>query len=425
MAIRYLDMFAGIGGFRSGLEKIGGFQCVAYCEIDEKARKAYEALYDTKGEICFEDATKINPEDVPDVDLICGGFPCQSFSIAGKRKGFDDIRGTLFFEIARIASAKKPTLLFLENVQGLLSHNKGRTFYTILKTLDELGYDVCWQVCNSANFGTPQSRKRLFIIGYRRGKCSSKVFAFDDINPQTLVRRLPGNEGNRVYDSRGLSVTLTADGGGKGGKCGLYVMPIAIKSKTKSGYQPAFPNDSIDVSYLTLNSRRGRVGAKIAHTLTTNSTQAYYFVDMNPSPKLTELARCITARQDSGISKRKGEHSGVFVIIKELTPEEIIELEYDNSQHWAFENPNTHKVTALIITNKKGETFVGYIRKLTPRECWRLQGFSDEQIDKVEALGLSDAALYKMAGNAVSVPVISAFGEMLKSIMKEINENGI
>ena len=158
MSIKYLDMFSGIGGFRSGLEKVGGFKCVGYCEIDEYARRAYEALYDTKGEMCFENARTINPDMLPDVDVICGGFPCQSFSIAGKRRGFDDIRGTLFFEIARIAAVKKPALLFLENVPGLLSHDKGWTFATILSTLDNIGYDVWWQVCNSANFGVPQSR---------------------------------------------------------------------------------------------------------------------------------------------------------------------------------------------------------------------------------------------------------------------------
>ena len=117
MPIRYFDMFAGSGGFRSALEAIGGFECVGYCEIDKYARQAYEAMYDTRGELFFEDARKIVPEQLPDIDLICGGFPCQSFSIAGARRGFDDIRGTLFFEIARIAAVKRPEFLLLENVQ--------------------------------------------------------------------------------------------------------------------------------------------------------------------------------------------------------------------------------------------------------------------------------------------------------------------
>lgn len=418
MSIKYLDMFSGIGGFRSGLEKVGSFECVGYCEIDEYARRAYEAMYNTKGEMYFEDATKINPDDLPDIDLICGGFPCQAFSIAGRRNGFNDTRGTLFFEIARIAAVKKPALLFLENVPGLLNHDKGRTFATILNALDEIGYDVSWTVLNSANFGVPQARKRVYITGFLRGKCAGEVFTYPNTNPKTIVRRVPGSEGNRVYSADGLSVTLTAGGGGGGGKTGLYLIPIPVKSKTKSGYQFAFPNDSIDVSYLTMNSRRGRVGSEIAHTLTTNSTQAFYFIDMNPNAKLTQLARCITARQDSGINHRKGEHSGIMVIVKELTADEVLQLG-DKSDYWTFENPNDDTITALIIFDNEGNFFIGYIRRLTPRECWRLQGFTDEQFDKVISAGISDTQLYKMAGNAVSVPVISAFGKQIKRILNK------
>lgn len=413
MSIKYLDMFSGIGGFRSGLEKVGGFKCVGYCEIDEYARRAYEALYDTKGEMCFENARTINPDMLPDVDVICGGFPCQSFSIAGKRRGFDDIRGTLFFEIARIAAVKKPALLFLENVPGLLSHDKGRTFATILSTLDNIGYDVWWQVCNSANFGVPQSRNRLYIIGYNRKKCEGEILPFNQTNPKTIIRRLPGSEGRRVYSNEALGITLTASS-----NTGLYIISIPVKSKTKSGYQLAFPNDSIDIAYIELNSRRGRVGAEIAHTLMTGSTQAYYFIDMNSNPKLTELARCITARQDSGINHRKGEHSGIMVIVKELTADEVLQLG-DKSDYWTFENPNDDTITALIIFDNEGNFFIGYIRRLTPRECWRLQGFTDEQFDKVISAGISDTQLYKMAGNAVSVPVISAFGKQIKRILNK------
>ena len=181
--IKYFDIFAGIGGFRSVLEKAGGFECVGYCEIDRYAKKAYETMYDTEGEVYYDDARKINPNELPDFDLICGGFPCQSFSIAGKRGGFDDARGTLFFEIARIAAVKKPKYLLLENVPGLLSHDSGRTFATILGSLDELGYDVAWQVLNSANFRVAQSRKRVFIIGFLREKCAGKVLSFTEENP--------------------------------------------------------------------------------------------------------------------------------------------------------------------------------------------------------------------------------------------------
>ncbi len=156
MAIRFFDMFAGIGGFRSGLEAVGGFECIGHCEIDPKANQAYNAMYDTKGEVYYADAREINPESMPDFDLLCAGFPCQSFSVAGRRHGFkDDARGTLFFEIARIVEYKQPPFLLLENVPGLLSHDEGRTFNTILSSLVELGYDIEWCVLNSKDFGVP------------------------------------------------------------------------------------------------------------------------------------------------------------------------------------------------------------------------------------------------------------------------------
>jgi len=226
MAIRFFDMFSGIGGFRSGLEKIGGFQCVGHCEIDKAANQAYCAIYNPEGEVYYADATKIDPTTLPDFELLCGGFPCQTFSIAGRRSGFDDARGTLFFEIARIAAVKKPPYLFLENVPGLLSHDQGRTFAVILDTLDGLGYDVCWQVLNSKDFGVPQSRKRVFIIGYLRTGRAGRILSFTEANPTALEQILPGSEGNRVYSADGLSVTLTSGAGGFGGKTGLYVESI-------------------------------------------------------------------------------------------------------------------------------------------------------------------------------------------------------
>lgn len=410
MSIKYLDMYSGIGGFRSALDAVGGFECVGYCEIDKFAKEAYETLYDTKGETYFEDARNINPDDLPDIDLICAGFPCQSFSLAGKQRGFDDTRGTLFFEVARVAAAKRPALLYLENVQNLLSHDKGWTFETILEVLDDIGYDVSWTVLNSANFGVPQSRNRVFITGFLRGRCAGEIFAFSQANPKTLKQRLPGCEGNRVYDSNGLAITLTSSAGGFGGRTGLYILPI--KSKTKIGYQFAHSGDSINTAYANNNTRRGRVGEGIAHTETTTATLAVYLIDMNPSPQLTELARCITARQDSGISNRKGEHSAVLVIVKEITPDEIKELNGIKA-----EESNTDKTAGVIIlSDEEDNQYIAYIRKLTPKECWRLQGFTDEQFNKVKAIGMSDSQLYKMAGNAVTVPAVFAISRELKRI---------
>ena len=170
---------------------------------------------------------------------------------------------------------------------------------------------------------------------------------------------------------------------------------LLIKAKTKDGYQVAYPGDSIDIAFSGQNSRRGRVGNQVAHTLTTSATQAYYFIDLNPDPKLTEIARCITARHDSGISNRKAEHSGVFVESTNIADDEKFAV--------AFVEPN-------------GEVHIGRIRKLTPRECWKLQGFTDDQFDKAKATGLSDSRLYKMAGNAVTVNVIAEIGKIIKIV---------
>ncbi len=163
-----------------------------------------------------------------------------------------------------------------ENVPGLLSHNKGRTFKTILSSLDQLGYDVVWQVLNSKNFGVPQSRKRLYLIGFHREKCAGQVLSFTQTNSKTTVQRYPGKEGDRIYSSEGTSITLTSNAGGFGGRTGLYSIEelgLPINVNTKDGYQIAYPGDSIDTAYLGQNSRRGRVGNQVAHTLTTSQTQ--------------------------------------------------------------------------------------------------------------------------------------------------------
>ena len=386
MAIRFFDMFSGIGGFRSGLEWIGGFECIGHCEIDKYANQAYNAIYEPKGELFYEDARTINPDDLPDIDLICAGFPCQAFSIAGRRQGFDDARGTLFFEIARIAAIKRPPFLLLENVPGLLSHDGGWTFATILLTLSELGYDVTWQVLNSKDFGVPQSRKRVYIIGFLRERCAGEILAFNEANVKALAQRIPGREGDRVYSTDGVSITLTSTAGGFGGKTGLYEINTPSDEETLC------------------------------------DSQGVFFIDMNEGAKLTDTARCITARQDSGISKHKGEHSGVFV---EDRARAVNSPERDTvrQQGRRIKEPDEPMFT-LTTQDKHGVMRYGRVRRLMPIECFRLQGFTEEQFKKAEATGLKDGRLYKMAGNAVSVPVISALGMFIKSIADKDNIGG-
>ena len=376
-------MFAGIGGFRSALEAVGSFHCVGYCEIDPYPRRAYEAMYDTRKEVCFHDARTIDPAELPDFDLLCGGFPCQSFSASGRRAGFADPRGTLFFELARLAEAKRPRYLLFENVAGLLTHDEGRTFGTILRTLDELGYDVAWQVLNSKDFGVPQSRNRVYIVGYLRDICAGEVLAFTETSPASLSEIGKHPQTSRVYDGNGLSCTLTSNCGGFGGRTGMYAVPI--NCKTAQGYKTAYISESSSTESVTPTSQ----------IFLPEGVVKGCFVDMNANPAFTDIARCVTTRQDAGIGPHPRERSCVF--------QEIREGEINGR-------------FVLIVTDADGEVHYGVIRKLTPRECWRLQGFTDEQFNKVAALGFSDARLYKMAGNAVSVPVISALGRKIKEI---------
>lgn len=370
MAIRFFDMFAGIGGFRSGLEQIGGFECVGHCEIDKYVNAAYCAMYETEGEYYCADARTIDPGTMPDFDLICAGFPCQSFSVAGKRLGFSDTRGTLFFEVARIAAAKRPPFLFLENVPGLLSHDGGRTLDTIFSALVEMGYHLEWCVLNSKYFGVPQQRRRLYIIGCLDSRCAGQIFPIRSGDAPDLKQLIGGPQGQRVYDPKGIACTQCAGSGGWGGKTGLY------------------------------------------------------FIDMNADPQITDVARCITAKQDSGVSYHRGEHSAVLV---EEGPRAVLYPEKKKTRQNGrrFKEPDEPMFT-LTAQDRHGVIHRGRVRKLMPIECWRLQGYTDEQFYKAQALGLADGHLYKMAGNSVTVPVISAIGQKIRMLNEKyyITEKG-
>ena len=415
--IQFFDLFSGIGGFREGLRRAGNFVCVGHCEVDTYADKNYRLLFDTEGEWFCNDARTIETERMPDFDLLCAGFPCQAFSIAGKREGFADARGTLFFEIARLVADKRPAYFILENVPGLLSHDKGRTFHTILSTLSELGYGVEWKVLNSKDFGVPQSRKRVYLVGYLDRRCAGKILPFPTANGTPLVQIQTGRQGERIYKAEGLSCTLTSGAGGVGGKTGLYEVGVPIKENTKQGYKMAYPGDSIDLGYAGLNTRRGRVGHQIAHTLTTGIQQGtLHFVDLSPPPLVTEHCRCLNTRQ-SGIHNHKGECSGV---LKEEGARAVLNpgREETRQNGRRMKEPEEPMFT-ITATDRHGVAYRGRIRKLVPRECLRLQGFYDWQIDRIEQ-DTSDSQLYKQAGNGVTVNVIEAIGTLLRQADAEI-----
>lgn len=349
--MKFIDLFAGIGGFRLGMES-AGHECVAFCEIDKFARSSYKAIHNTEGEIELHDITTVTDDEIRaigHVDAICGGFPCQAFSIAGHRRGFEDTRGTLFFEIARFASVLKPKYLFLENVKGLLNHDKGDTFEVILSALDEFGYDVEWQVLNSKDFGVPQNRERVFIIGHLRGQRGQKIFPIGGKDEKSSAERLGINilgntknpngtvQGTRdiVHDPKGIVGTLTATDykGPKQVAIPNEIKKIRVREATKQGYAEASVGDSVNLSHPNSKTRRGRVGEGIANTLVTGDSQG------------------------------------------------------------------------VVTPNFR-------IRKLTPRECWRLQGFPDWAFDKAQEVN-SNSQLYKQAGNSVTVNVIKEIARYL------------
>ena len=326
--ITFSDLFSGIGGFRLGLERINSdrgflqgqenediqerisdterrqtwiksdsvFRCVWSNDFNKYANQVYTARF---GEANHHsgDIRGINAETIPDHDLLCAGFPCQAFSVAGKRHGFKDTRGTLFFEILRVAEAKRPRLLLLENVKGLLSHDGGRTFATILNALEELGYWWEYQVLNSKYFGVPQNRERVFIVGHLRGTGGREIF------------------------------------------------PIT---------------ESSELSFET-----ERVGEGISS--------------------------CLDAHYAKGARKQRQ-----FI--------EVQPLRFLNRNQKNFDD----NAMTIDTTNSTGIKQGTKIRRLTPIECERLQGFPDNWTE-----GLSDTQRYKCLGNAVTVNVIEFLGQRI------------
>ena len=210
--MKYISLFAGIGGFDLALDRLG-HECVYANDFDKYATQIYRSRFNR--EIDTRDIRLVETSDIPDFDLLVGGFPCQAFSIAGNRKGFEDTRGTLFFEIARIIKDKRPRYFLLENVKGLLSHDTGKTFQTILASINELGYECEWQILNSKNHGVPQNRERIFISGYIRGESRPKVLPIRYTNSKDIVQiNNPTHSNNRVYSTEGVSPTLNTMQGG-------------------------------------------------------------------------------------------------------------------------------------------------------------------------------------------------------------------
>ncbi len=315
---KVIDLFAGIGGFRIAMQNLGG-ECVFTSEIDKYSQKTYQ---DNFGDMPHGDITKIDEKDIPDFDVLCAGFPCQAFSIAGRRGGFNDTRGTLFFDVARIIKEKQPKAFFLENVKGLRSHEKGKTLATILNVLrEDLGYFVPNpEIINAKNFGVPQHRERIFIVGFHK---------------DTLINTFE------------------------------YPRP----TDEKIVFEDIRESEVVDTKYYLSN--------KYLQTLKNHK-----------------------ARHES-----KGNGFGYAVIPNDGISNTIVVGGMGKERNLVYDD----RVTDFTPTTKiQGEVNREYIRKMTPREWARLQGYPDTF--KIE---VADVHAYKQFGNSVAVPAIQATAQQI------------
>lgn len=326
---KFIDLFAGIGGFRIAMQNLGG-KCVFTSEWDQQAKKTYAANF---GEVPFGDITKEHTKKfIPDgFDVLCAGFPCQAFSIAGKRGGFEDTRGTLFFDVAEIIKRKQPKAIYLENVKGLFNHDKGKTLKTILNVLrNDLGYYVPEpQVLNAKDFGVPQNRERIFIVGFR-------------------------------------------------GDLGIDSFEYPKPTKKKVTFEDVKEEDVVSVKYYLSNTY---LNTLINHKKRHESKGNGFGYEIIPADGTANAVVC------GGMGR---ERNLVYDDrLKDFTP----------------------------VTHIKGEVNRQGIRKMTPREWARLQGFPDNFI-----IPVADASAYKQFGNSVAVPAIQATAnEIIKRILKNVN----
>ena len=436
--LTFIDMFAGIGGFRSGMEK-AGHKCVGFIEWDKFARQSYRAMYNTEGEFNGKDIQIISGEDLPNADVWCFGSPCTNISIAGKQKGLGGEQSRMFFEVIRLLEEraenkkKKPSYLLMENVKNLLSSNGGWDFARVQIEMDKAGYDVEWNVFNSAEV-VPQNRERIYIVGHLRGASTRKIFPIQRQGRyagEEQSIKVMGNTSNtqhnaeRVIDANGLSPTVTAS---------QYKHPIQVQvkqigniRKTNSfGGNPqtgrVYSTDGLSPTLNTMqgggrepkilvkpvltpdriskkqNGRRFKNDGEPSFTITSVDRQGVAFERLEPKEQFGRLGQQAVDTYNDNISSIK---SG-----------DVIEP-YNHRLHTNGKTPTVTtrpeglKTAIIPVTNNLR------IRKLTPLECWRLQGFSDEQFYKAKQAGVSNSQLYKQAGNAVSVPVVEAIAKQM------------
>lgn len=454
--MKFIDFFAGIGGFHSGLENTG-HEMVGWVEWDKFARQSYEAMYDIEGKYTANDIKSIKDgKELPEADLWAFGSPCTNISVAGNRKGLQGEQSSMFFEVIRLLNDRsweeKPTVLLMENVKNLLSSNRGWDFATVINKMDEAGYDVEWEVFNSS-WTIPQNRERVYIVGHKRGIAYTPVFPISRQNleakrkynvlrdvlerevdekfylskdkvEQLLVNdkkstfsnggdiKVVGNTSNTRYrshdvvDSCGVSKTITAS---EGVKVNSLIGIGVLGNTSNTGHHT---EDVLDEKGLS----KTLTAASFKHPIQI-ATEVKQVGNISHSTSFGGNPQTGRVYDESGLSPtlntmQGGGREPKVLVEPCLTPDRVNKRQ--NGRRFKNNDEPSFTLTAadrhgILLSN--GKTYV--IRKLTPLECWRLQGFTDEQFNKAKDAGVSNSQLYKQAGNAVTVPIVEAIGEKL------------
>ena len=466
--MKFIDLFAGIGGFRRGME-LAGHECVGFCEFDKFATASYTSMHlltleqrerlnkmplkqrqkeilkeeYRNGEWYANDIRRVYAGDIPRADCWCFGFPCQDISVAGKQLGFQGNRSSLFFRvmylIGQLEEENRPTYLFVENVKNLLSVNGGWDFARLLIEMEQRGYDAEWQVLNSKDFGVPQNRERCFIIGHLRGRSTAKVFPVERTDGENSIQIIDHKDGYRkntqVFAPDGITETLdTGQGGGRGHHvalpcfidlCNSGTETTSIARCLQARYQKGCgtykaQNSGIAIPVLTpdraekrQNGRRFKEDGEPMFTLT---GQDRHGVAIEPIGVIDSQGIKVAEATKQGYSEcRVGIDNVNLSVPGSKTRRGRVGRDVantlDTSCNQGIFVQVSAELTIYAVWYEKYQCYIA-IRKLTPKECFRLQGWTDDYFEKAEFVN-SDSQLYKQAGNGVTVNVIRAIAEKL------------
>ena len=466
--MKFIDLFAGIGGFRRGME-LAGHECVGFCEFDKFATASYTSMHlltleqrerlnkmplkqrqkeilkeeYRNGEWYANDIRRVYAGDIPRADCWCFGFPCQDISVAGKQLGFQGNRSSLFFRVmyivGQLEEENRPTYLFVENVKNLLSVNGGWDFARLLIEMEQRGYDAEWQVLNSKDFGVPQNRERCFIIGHLRGRSTAKVFPVERTDGENSIQIIDHKDGYRkntqVFAPDGITETLdTGQGGGRGHHvalpcfidlCNSGTETTSIARCLQARYQKGCgtykaQNSGIAIPVLTpdraekrQNGRRFKEDGEPMFTLT---GQGRHGVAIEPIGVIDPQGRKVVEATKQGYSEcRVGIDSVNLSVPGSKTRRGRVGRDIanilDTSCNQGIFVQVSEELTVYAVWYEKYQCYIA-IRRLTPKECFRLQGWTDDYFKKAEFVN-SDSQLYKQAGNGVTVNVIRAIAEKL------------